>query len=139
MSCFGYDIKIKWGGGGGEELQKRKSIYAFCVTCKFKMKYIFLITRPSTLLPFSIFLISIDIRYSCTEYFFLWYNIKKIVYSRNPFKPTSIQPACKKVSSNFKTGSTLKCRNAFGFDFTALTQLFIKPFKKGIESQTQIF
>ena len=97
MSCFGKDIRIKWGGGNF----KRKSIYAFCVTCKFKMKYIFFITRHSTLLLFSIFLISIGIRYSCKEYSFHSYNIKKIWYSRNTFKnPPPLLPHSNGLSPN---------------------------------------
>ena len=36
-----------------------------------------------------------------------------------------VDSACLETfSSIFRTGSTLKCRNAFGLDFTALTHLF---------------
>ena len=37
-----------------------------------------------------------------------------------------INSAClEKVSSMFKTGSSLKCRNALDFDFTALTHFSV--------------
>ena len=39
-----------------------------------------------------------------------------------------INSAClERVSSMFKTGSSLKCRNALDFDFTALTHLCLCP------------
>ena len=38
------------------------------------------------------------------------------------YKETTIQPVIKGCT---KTGSTLKCRNVLGFDFTALTHLWL--------------
>ena len=51
-----------------------------------------------------------------------WYEVISLILNESSLVYTllnHIDSAClQKVSSIFKTGSTLKCRNALGFDFT---------------------